>query len=353
MPKISDKPIATDTNIASDTNLLCAAATPFWWNYLTAWIPSLSGVSTDAIDDRTKLKGTIELMHNHSVIPVQKITLLDTMHSNKEDHIARLAVANMVIVFTQGNKTDALRSFFQYVVQAQSTYQRRIPILICISLADDAQITALGDLCGNLGVDAQIRAVNASDNTGMLAITQHFLRSGQHILAMPNLTHADTTSASASAATSATKTLTAAKPAPAPPNSAPTVATNLSFSASQATIECALQELMKSEGALAAALVDASSSTLLNQQGDSKLIATRNSVITEMVRMKLSLMEKMRLEDHIEDMLITLSSQYHVIRTLSTAPNVFVYLVLNRDTANLALARLKVMAVEQTLTYAK
>ena len=58
------------------------------------------------------------------------------------------------------------------------------------------------------------------------------------------------------------------------------------------------------------------------------------------------------LKDEIEDILITLQSQYHLINVLRGQGNagLFIYLVLNRVTANLALARHKLRAVAATVS---
>jgi len=63
-------------------------------------------------------------------------------------------------------------------------------------------------------------------------------------------------------------------------------------------------------------------------------------------------MEALRLNDAIEDILITLSKQYHVIRLLKSADgsqNMFLYFVLDRGKANLALARHNLKRIEGEL----
>ncbi len=64
-------------------------------------------------------------------------------------------------------------------------------------------------------------------------------------------------------------------------------------------------------------------------------------------------MESLRLDDSIEDILITLQKQYHLIRLLKSSRNeqgLFLYMVLDRQKANLALARHNLRQIESELT---
>lgn len=71
---------------------------------------------------------------------------------------------------------------------------------------------------------------------------------------------------------------------------------------------------------------------------------------TEVVRAKRRVAEALGLGDDIEDMLITLGRQYHLLRPLRGRPAIFFYVALERSKANLALARIKVADVEKGLT---
>jgi len=116
-----------------------------------------------------------------------------------------------------------------------------------------------------------------------------------------------------------------------------------------ANINESLTELMGIDGALCAAVVDSNSGMLLGSAGsgvDMMLAAAGN---TEVVRAKLRTMQSLKLNDTIEDILITLGKQYHVIRPVATAAGLFFYLVLDKSRANLALARHKTAAVEATM----
>jgi hypothetical protein len=110
-----------------------------------------------------------------------------------------------------------------------------------------------------------------------------------------------------------------------------------------------LESLVSTDGAMCAALVDSSSGMLLGTAGtglDLEIAAAGN---TEVVRAKLSTIKSLGLKDSIDDILITLTSQYHVIRPLAKTPEVFLYLVLDKAKSNLALARLKVKEADAQL----
>jgi len=119
-------------------------------------------------------------------------------------------------------------------------------------------------------------------------------------------------------------------------------------------IETALKEAMTLEGAVGVALVDWESGMTLGALGGGKyldldLAAAGN---TEVVRAKMRTAESLRLDDTIEDILITLGKQYHLIRLVKNASGtqgLFLYLVLDRSKANLALARHHLKRIESEL----
>lgn len=100
-----------------------------------------------------------------------------------------------------------------------------------------------------------------------------------------------------------------------------------------------LKNLMENDGALAAAVVDSNSGLMLGGVGttvDLELAAAGN---TEVVRAKIKTMKSLGLNETIDDILITLDTQYHVINLSTESPGLFVYYVLGKSKANLALAR--------------
>ena len=107
-----------------------------------------------------------------------------------------------------------------------------------------------------------------------------------------------------------------------------------------------LNQLMQTEGAMCAALVDANSGMLLESVGsglDLELAAAGN---TEVVRAKMKTRKALGMKGSIEDILISLSNQYHIIRPVEKHEGLFIYYVLDRARANLAMARRKVLEAE-------
>lgn len=114
-------------------------------------------------------------------------------------------------------------------------------------------------------------------------------------------------------------------------------------------IDAALNALLELEGATAAAVVDYKTGMLLGSAGkgiDLEIAAAGN---TEVVRSKLKTIQMLGLNEKIEDILISLSTQYHLIRPLEDTNDLFIYYVLDSTKANLALARRKLKTVESEL----
>ncbi|MBU8900825.1 hypothetical protein DRW03_27345 [Corallococcus sp. H22C18031201] len=118
-----------------------------------------------------------------------------------------------------------------------------------------------------------------------------------------------------------------------------------------ANVKQSLEETLKTEGAFAACLVDAKSGMCLGSIGGNANfnIETAAAANTEVVRAKVKAMTVLGIKDRIEDILITLGEQYHIIRPLSTREGLFLYVALHRANANLAMARYRLAEVEKGL----
>ena len=114
-------------------------------------------------------------------------------------------------------------------------------------------------------------------------------------------------------------------------------------------VQQCLDSMLSLDGGMCCALVDANSGMMLGQAGtglDLELAAAGN---TEVVRAKMKTMSSLKISDKIEDILITLGKQYHIIRPVASKAGLFFYLVLDKSRANLALARRKAAEVEAEL----
>lgn len=117
-----------------------------------------------------------------------------------------------------------------------------------------------------------------------------------------------------------------------------------------ANIKASMDALLNIDGAMCAMVVDSSSGMTLGQAGSGVDLEVAAAGNTEVVRAKLKTMRSLGLDDVIEDILITLGKQYHIIRPMAQHDGLFMYLVLDKAKSNLAMARRKTQEIEQSLS---
>jgi predicted regulator of Ras-like GTPase activity (Roadblock/LC7/MglB family) len=110
-----------------------------------------------------------------------------------------------------------------------------------------------------------------------------------------------------------------------------------------------LELLVELPGARSAALVDSSSGMVLGHAGSADDLEITAAANTEVVRAQLKSIGSLGSDDAIDDILITLNTQYDIVRPLAANPSIFLFLVMDKNKSNLAMARYKVAECEKQL----
>ena len=119
-----------------------------------------------------------------------------------------------------------------------------------------------------------------------------------------------------------------------------------------ANLHKSLRKLMRTDGTLGAALLDADDGmTLATAGGTPDLnLEAAGAGIVDVVRIKRRMLKQFASDDEIEDILIVLGQRCHLIRPLAKNARLALYLVLDRERGNLGMARFKLQEVEARLS---
>ncbi|MGW6316510.1 MULTISPECIES: hypothetical protein [unclassified Streptomyces] len=120
------------------------------------------------------------------------------------------------------------------------------------------------------------------------------------------------------------------------------------------SVEVSLKTLLtEAEGALGAAVVDYTSGMALGTLGGGKDLDLNVAAAgnTDLIRAKVRTMEMLGLKSEIEDILVTLGTQYHLIRPVTgrSGNGLFIYLVIDKARSNLAMARRLLKLTEEQI----
>lgn len=139
-------------------------------------------------------------------------------------------------------------------------------------------------------------------------------------------------------------------PSPSPLKAALTLSQPLlTESTPMANVTETLNQILTIDGAMACALVDYTSGMTLGTAGSGINLDVAAAGNTEVLRSKMKVASALGLTGAIEDILITLTSQYHILRPMASQQGLFLYVVIDRAKGNLAMARFKIGEVEKAL----
>jgi predicted regulator of Ras-like GTPase activity (Roadblock/LC7/MglB family) len=120
--------------------------------------------------------------------------------------------------------------------------------------------------------------------------------------------------------------------------------------ASDKQINEALEKIQSEvNGFIGASVVDMDSGMTLGAKSSRPEfdLSTASAFNTEMVKQKLKIMKALNLKGGLEDMLLTLSDQLHLIKIVN--PKTFIYLAADRAATNLAVMRASVLRQAETI----
>lgn len=119
-------------------------------------------------------------------------------------------------------------------------------------------------------------------------------------------------------------------------------------------IQATLEGLANIDGFVGACVVSVDSGMVLGKVGGGSLnMDVAAAANAEVVKAKRKAIQALKLREEIEDILITLEKQYHLIRPSKQRGKIFIYLALDRQRANLALARMTLEDVEAELNFGR
>ncbi len=110
-----------------------------------------------------------------------------------------------------------------------------------------------------------------------------------------------------------------------------------------------LAALMQIDGAVGCLIADYGTGMLLAKAGGGVNLDVAAAGNSEVIKSKMKTMSALGLKDSIEDILITLGTQYHILRPIPNKGSLFMYIVLDKAKSNLAMARFKLADIEKAL----
>jgi predicted regulator of Ras-like GTPase activity (Roadblock/LC7/MglB family) len=135
------------------------------------------------------------------------------------------------------------------------------------------------------------------------------------------------------------------------PNAAPVVVRDTRSDLDAAHAKNSLAELTTIDGLLCCAIVDSNNGQVVarEQRDEDVDIDRAAAACAQVLRAHRLAARSMGLPDHVEEVMVGTGSRHQLIRTLSRHPELFLFVLLNKQRSNLSLARFKLMEVEKAL----
>jgi hypothetical protein len=117
-----------------------------------------------------------------------------------------------------------------------------------------------------------------------------------------------------------------------------------------ADVQASLDAAMAIDGGLGVALVDYKSGVCLGSKGGGGIdMELAGAAVTEVIRAKKNIIDNLGLDEAIEELIVTLDGQYHLVQAFEQHPGLFSYLILDKEHSSLPLARTHLRAIDREL----
>ncbi len=107
------------------------------------------------------------------------------------------------------------------------------------------------------------------------------------------------------------------------------------------SLEAVLEKLLSFDGAMCVAVVDSETGMILGKAGSGVEIDLAAAGASVILRARLASIKALGSDEHIDDVLISTTSQVQIIHPLPENPSIFTYLIGDKSKSSLAMARYK------------
>lgn len=107
------------------------------------------------------------------------------------------------------------------------------------------------------------------------------------------------------------------------------------------SLEEVLEKLLSFDGAMCVAVVDSETGMILGQAGSGVEMELAAAGASTILRARLASITALGVDEKIDDVLISLTSQVQIIHPLPNNPSIFTYLIGDKAKSSLAMARYK------------